>query len=52
MIWRWVRRYTPEINRRMHPYLKLTNMFYRVDETYVKVGNTCQYWYRAVNSKG
>ena len=51
-IWRWVQQYAPAINRRMRPYLKLTNMSYRVDETYVKVGRQWKYLYRAVDSKG
>ena len=51
-VFRWVQRYAPEINKRMRPYLKLTGSSYRVDETYVKVGKTWKYLYRAVDSKG
>jgi len=51
-VFRWVQCYAPEINRRMRPYLKLTGMSYRVDETYVKVGRGWKYLYRAVDSKG
>ena len=36
-IFRWVQRYTPEINKRMRPHLKMSGASYRLDETYVKV---------------
>jgi transposase-like protein len=50
--WRWVQRYAPEINKRIRPHLKLTGASYRVDETYIKVGNQCKYLYRAVDKEG
>lgn len=51
-IYRWVQRYAPEINKRIRPHLKLAGASYRVDETYIKVGKTCKYLYRAVDSTG
>ncbi len=48
-VFRWVQRYAPEINRRIRPHLKLAGAAYRVDETYIKVGKTCKYLYRAVD---
>ena len=51
-IFRWVQRYAPEINRRMRLYLKMSGTSYRLDETYVKVGKTWKYLYRAVDSAG
>jgi IS6 family transposase len=51
-IWRWVQRYAPEINKRIRPHLKLAGASYRVDETYIKVGKTCKYLYRAVDKEG
>jgi IS6 family transposase len=36
-IFRWVQRYTPELNKRCRPQLNATNDSYRVDETYIKV---------------
>ena len=51
-IWRWVQRYAPEINKRMRPYLKMSGTSYRVDETYINVGKTCKYLYRAIDSTG
>jgi hypothetical protein len=51
-VWRWVQRYAPEINKRMRPHLKMTGAFYRLDETYVKVGTEWKYLYRAVDSAG
>ncbi len=51
-VWRWVQRYAPEINKRIRPYLKMSGTSYRVDETYIKVGKTCKYLYRAVDKSG
>jgi len=49
---RWVIRYSPQINQRSRPFLKLTNDSWRVDETYVKVKGSWKYLYRAVDSQG
>jgi IS6 family transposase len=51
-VWRWVQKYAPEINKRLRPHLKLAGASYRVDETYIKVGKSCKYLYRAVDSMG
>ncbi len=51
-VFRWVQRYAPEINKRMRPHLKLSGASYRVDETYIKVGKSWKYLYRAVDSTG
>lgn len=51
-IWRWVQRYAPEINKRIRSHLKLAGASYRVDETYIKVGKSCKYLYRAIDSTG
>ena len=51
-IFRWVQRYAPGINKRIRPYLKMSGTSYRVDETYIKVGKTCKYLYRAVDKEG
>jgi transposase-like protein len=51
-VFRWVQRYAPEINKRIRPYLKMSGMSYRVDETYIKVGKSCKYLYRAVDQQG
>ncbi|MDQ3684492.1 MAG: IS6 family transposase [Acidobacteriota bacterium] len=48
----WVQRYAPEINKRMRPHLKLSGASYRVDETYVKVGKSWKYLYRALDKEG
>jgi transposase-like protein len=52
LVWRWVQRYAPEINKRIRPHLKMSGTSYRVDETYIKVGKTCKYLYRAVDKEG
>jgi IS6 family transposase len=51
-VFRWVQRYAPEINNRIRPHLKMSGTSYRVDETYIKVGKTCKYLYRAVDKEG
>jgi len=51
-VFRWVQRYAPEINKRMRPHLKLAGASYRIDETYVKVGKSWKYLYRAVDREG
>jgi len=51
-VFRWVQRYAPEINKRIRQHLKMSGTSYRVDETYIKVGQTCKYLYRAVDKEG
>ena len=36
-VWRWVQRYSPELEQRLRRRLKPTNKSWRVDETYVRV---------------
>ena len=41
---RWVHQYGPELNARIRKHLKVTNDFWRVDETYIKIkGEKCIY---------
>ena len=42
-IYRWVQAYAPELEKRILPYLGLTNDSYRVDETYVKIKGAWRY---------
>ena len=51
-IYRWIQAYAPEIDKRIRPYLRLSNGSWRVDETYVKVKGRWTYLYRAVDSRG
>jgi transposase, IS6 family len=51
-IYRWVMIYAPQIDKRSQNYLKPTNDFWRVDETYIKVKGKWKYLYRAVDSNG
>ena len=51
-VFRWVQRYAPEINRRIRPHLKLSGASFRVDETYVQVGKSWKYLYRAIDKEG
>jgi transposase-like protein len=51
-VFRWVQRYAPESNKRVRQHLKMNGTSYRVDETYIKVGKTCKYLYRAVDKEG
>src|SRR2546423_8890476 len=51
-VFRWVQRYAPEINKRIRQHLRMSGTSYRVDETYIKVGKSCKYLYRAVDKEG
>jgi IS6 family transposase len=51
-VFRRVQRYAPEINQRIRPHLKMSGTSYRVNETYIKVGKTYKYLYRAVDKEG
>ena len=51
-IWRWVQRYGPELERRLHRHLKPSNKSWRVDETYIRVKGSWCYLYRAIDSSG
>ena len=51
-IMRWVHQYSPEIDKKVHRYLRPTNDSWRMDETYIKVNGEYKYLYRAVDSNG
>ena len=51
-LYRWVQVYAPEINKRIRPHLKMSGTSYCIDETYIKVGKTCKYLFRAVDKDG
>lgn len=51
-VFRRVQRYSTEINKRMRQHLKMSGASFRVDETYIKVGKSRKYLYRAVDKEG
>jgi IS6 family transposase len=51
-IWRWVQRYSPELEQRLRRQLTPTNKSWRVDETYIRVQCRWCYLYRAIDSAG
>ncbi len=51
-IHRWVLKFSPELDKRIRPFLNPTNDSWRVDETYIQVKGTWKYLYRAVDSAG
>lgn len=53
-IYRWVRRYVPEMEKRLRWYWKRPSFSHgwRVDETWIKVKGAWTYLYRAVDKNG
>jgi transposase, IS6 family len=52
LIFRWVQKYAPEINKRIRPRLKLADASYRIVETYIKVGKQWKYLCHALDKEG
>jgi transposase-like protein len=36
-LFRWIQAYSPDLDRRIRPHLRMTNGSWRVDETYIRV---------------
>ncbi len=51
-IFRWIQVYAPDLDKRLHSLLSMTNGSWRVDETYVKVKGRWMYLYHAVDARG
>jgi len=51
-IMRWVHEYSPELEKRIKPHLKMSHSSTRIDETYVKIKSVWHYLYRAVDKHG
>ena len=51
-ILRWVRRYTPEFDKRWRRFSAQAGTSWRVDETHVRIRGQWAYLYRAVDSSG
>jgi transposase-like protein len=49
---RWVQHYLPEFEKRWSRYARPVGGYWRMDETYVKVGGRWVYLYRAVDKAG
>ena len=51
-MYRWVQRFAPELEKRMHRYLRPCRGPWHVDETYIRVSGQWRYLYRAVDGTG
>jgi transposase, IS6 family len=51
-LYRWVQRYAPELEKPVHWYQGYRSSFWRVDETYVRVGGEWRYLFSAVDKRG
>src|SRR6202012_2597986 len=51
-IFRWIRAYAAELEKRIRPHLRMSNGSGPGDETYVKIKGRGTYLYRAVDSRG
>src|SRR4051812_30401602 len=51
-IYRWVIKYTPDIERKFRKYKRPTGSSWRLDETYIKIKGEWKYLYRSVDKEG
>jgi transposase-like protein len=51
-IYRWVIKYTPEIERKFRKHKRPTGSSWRLDETYIKIKGEWKYLYRAADNEG
>ena len=51
-MYRWVRRFAPELEKRLRRHLRPCRGPWHVDETYIRIGGEWRYLYRAVDGTG
>ena len=51
-IYRWVQKYSKELEKKIRPHLRARGDSWRIDETYIKVKGEWKYLYRAVDRDG
>ncbi len=51
-VYRWVIKFGPEMTMRTEKHLRRTSLDWHVDETYIRVGGTWRYLWRAVDANG
>ena len=51
-IFRWVQKFVPEIAKRAERHLRRSSLGWHVDETYIRVGGTWRYLWRAIDANG
>ena len=51
-IWRWTQTYGPEVCRRLRAEVKRKSSIWHMDETFIRIGGTWMYLFRAVDSQG
>ena len=51
-VYRWVQKFGPELTKRPEKHLRRASVDWHVDETYIRVGGTWRYLWRAVDANG
>nr|WP_255006455.1 DDE-type integrase/transposase/recombinase [Roseovarius sp. M141] len=50
--YRWVQKFGPELTKRTEKHLRRASLDWHVDESYIRVGGTWRYLWRAVDANG
>lgn len=51
-VYRWVKKFGPELTKRTEKHLRRTSVDWHVDEPYIRVGGRWRYLWRAIDANG